>query len=463
MDATFIYKGITMKSLEKTIRLVHEGKCCCEKKKSLEHTIRKVREGKREDIDAPMGKVADFDKMSTEGMEYMGSGTTGVEKLHAEDGKKKKDLKEIGVVGTSKFQGPQFTSRQTVTPVIKPGHNEQSERASNARNIAKVTKSPSIHGRVAESRVDVLKGLEKIAGLELKEPTSLGQLVVVGKEQLPALVKKAEKKVKTNLPAEVKPETKVVAKPETPTTTATATKAEVPTTTATATKTATEIPTATPVTTTEPKQSIVTKVATALGVPAGLVATKTATPTATKAVPAVAPKTPVPPAPPPLAGGPKPKIAVVPIPGISMPKPSLSKDDYMDVEHRHRPPTLTHRAKKRLVHEDAGQLRKKIENMPRPDAGDRKEIEYVGRRDADPLTIRSKTARNSEIKHKIIDEARKMSSLIKKVHKDAKKEAKEYHEDGKTKVYPNVIINPDLNRVDLNTYVDSGKVPNDYK
>jgi hypothetical protein len=34
---------------------------------------------KREDIDAPMGKVADFDKMSTEGMEYMGSGTTGVE------------------------------------------------------------------------------------------------------------------------------------------------------------------------------------------------------------------------------------------------------------------------------------------------------------------------------------------------------------------------------------------------
>lgn len=369
MDATFIYKGIKMKSLEKTIRLVHEGKCCCEKKKSLEHTIRKVREGKRDDIDAPLGKVA-------------------------------------------------------------------------------------------ESKVDVLKGLEKIAGLELKEPTSLGQLVVVGKEQLPALVKKAEKKVKTNLPAEVKPETKVVAKPETPTTTATATKTEVPTTTATATKTAAEIPTATPVTTTEPKQSIVSKVATALGVPAGLVATKTTTPTATKAVPAVAPKEPVPPAPP---AGTKPKIAVVPVPGISMPKPSLSKDDYMDVEHRHRPPTLTHRAKKRLVHEDAGQLRKKIENMPRPDAGDRKEIEYVGRVDDNPLTIRSKTARNSEIKHKIIDEARKMSSLIKKVHKDAKKEAKEYREDGKTKVYPNVIINPDLNRVDLNTYVDSGKVPNDYK
>jgi hypothetical protein len=59
--------------------------------------------------------------------------------------------------------------------------------------------------------------------------------------------------------------------------------------------------------------------------------------------------------------------------------------------------------------------------MPRPDAGDRKEIEYVGRRDADPLTIRSKTARNSEIKHKIIDEARKMSSLIKKFIKMLKR------------------------------------------
>lgn len=461
MDATFIYKGITMKSLEHTIRLVHEGKCCCEKKKSsLENTIRKVREGKRDDIDAPMGKVADFDKMATEGMEYMGSGTTGVEKLHAEDGKNKKDLKEIGAVGTSKFQGPQFTTRQTVTPVIKPGHNEQSEKASNARNIAKVTKSPSIHGRVSESKVDVLKGLEKIAGVELKEPTSLGQLVVVGKEQLPALVKKTEKKVKTNLPAVVKPETKTVTitKPETQA--VTATKPEAQTVSPTATKTDTKVPVATPVTTTEPKQSIVTKVATALGVPAGLIAAKPTPTELPKAVPATEPKVPAPPVPP---VGTTPKVVIAPIPGVSMPKQNVSKDDYMDVEHRHRPPTLTHKTKRRRVHENASEDRKKIENMPRPDAGDRKGIEYVGRRDSDPLTIRSKTARNAELKNKIIDEGRKMSSLIKNVHKNAKKEAKEYREDGKTKVYPNVIINPDLNRVDLNTYVDSGKVSNDYK
>ncbi len=455
-----------MKSLEHIIRLVHEGKCCCdEKKSSLENTIRKVqREHKREDMDASMSKVASFDKMATEGMEYMGSGSTGVEKLHAESGKKKKELDERGAVGTSKFQGPQFTTRQTVTPVIKPGHNEQSERASNARNIAKVTRSPSIHGKIAEGKESIVKDAMKIAGVELKQPTSLGQLVVVGKEQLPSLVKKLEKKVKTQLPAIVKPETKVVAKPEVktevPTATQTATKTEVPVTTATATKTDAKVPTVTPVTTTEPKQDMVTKVATALGVPAAVIAAKTAPDV--KAVPVVAPKagTPVPPPPPVPGETPKAVPAAVPVPTAKATKyPDI---DYIDIEHRHRPPTITHKAKHRRMHEDASEDRKKIENMPRSD-DDRKSIEYVGRKDADPKSIRSKTARNAEIKHKIIDEARKISSLIKKVHKDAKKEAKEYREDGKTRVYPNVIVNPNLNRVDLNTYVDSGKVPNDYK
>jgi hypothetical protein len=438
-----------MKSLEHTIRLVHEGKCCCdEKKSSLENTIRKVhKEHKREDIDASMSKVASFDKMSTEGMEYMGSGTTGVEKLHAESGKKKKELDEIGAVGTSKFQGPQFTTRQTVTPVIKPGHNEQSEKASNARNIAKVTKSPSIHGKIAEGKESIVKDAMKIAGVELKQPTSLGQLVVVGKEQLPSLVKKVEKKIKTQLPAIVKPETKVVTKPE------------VKTDTQTVTKTDTKVPSVTPVTTTEPKQDMVTKVATALGVPAAVIAAKTAPDV--KAVPVVAPKADTPVPPPPVPGE-TPKAVPAAVPVSTSKSPKYPDIDYIDIEHRHRPPTITHKTKRRRVHENTSEDRKKIENMPRSD-DDRKSIEYVGRKDADPKSIRSKTARNAEIKHKIIDEARKISSLIKKVHKDANKEAKEYREDGKTRVYPNVIVNPNLNRVDLNTYVDSGKVPNDYK
>ena len=424
-----------MKSLEHIIRLIHEKKCECEKKKSsLENTIRKVqKEQKRDDIDASMSKVASFDKMATEGMEYMGSGTTSVEKLHTESGKKKNTDESVGVVGTDKYKGSQFTTRQTVTPVIKPGHNEQAEKASNARNIAKTVRSPSLHGTVSEgSKVEtVVKGLEA-AGL--KSPMSLGQLVVVGKKELPAVIKKT----KTQLPSVVKPETKTVTK--------------------------TETPALTPVTNTEPKSNMIAKVAAALGVPAALVATKTTTDTKVATTPATGTKTATPVPPPPEGTKPKPRAFPVPLP--KAPVPSAPDYDYMDVEHRHRSPSITHKAKYRrkdVVREDASSDRKKIQNIPRSDAGDRKSIEYVGREDADLKTIRSKTARNAELKNKIIDEGKKISALIKKVHKNAKKDAKEYREDGKTRVYPNVIVNPELNRVDLNTYVDSGKVPNDYK
>lgn len=90
-------------SLEHTIRNIAEGKVePSENKVSLEHAIRNIQEG-------------------------------------------------IGVIGTDKFQGSQFKTVRTVTPVIKPGHNERSETASNARNAAKATKSLTMQGKVSES------------------------------------------------------------------------------------------------------------------------------------------------------------------------------------------------------------------------------------------------------------------------------------------------------------------------
>lgn len=92
--------------------------------------------------------------------------------------------------------------------------------------------------------------------------------------------------------------------------------------------------------------------------------------------------------------------------------------------------------------------RKEIENMPRK--GDRRSIEYVGRKDSDSKSTREKTSRLATIKN-VIDEARKAM--------------KSRTEDGKTKVYDYgddvVIINPNQKRVDLD--VEGNKVPNDYK
>lgn len=454
-----------MKSLEHTIRLVHEGKCCGDKKKkSLENTIRTMKkESRRDDIDASLGKVAAFDKMATENMEYMGSGTGGEPKLHAESGKKKK-LEEIGVVGTDKFQGPQFTTRQTVTPVIKPGHNEQADKASNARNITKVSRSPSMQNKIAEASIlgTIAKGSVKTKVPSLKLPPLEPEKIKLPPLKLPPLAPE-----KTEVPAAVSTAPKTVpatvpsaaGKTEAPATLPqTQTKVEAPTKTGVTTKTIkpTEIPT------------------TAATLPKTVTPTETPTKTATPTIPkvpvvtttepkvAAVPKVPTGPAEPPSGKtppvGPKGK-GFVPFPFT--PK-GLRKGDFLDILHLFRPPTITHRAKPRMAHESVDQERKKIENMPKTD-DNRKNVHYVGRKEDEPKTIKSKTARNAELKNKILDEGKKISSLIKQVHKKAKDSAKEYKEDGKTKVYPNVIINPDLNRVDLNTYIDSGKTPNDYK
>lgn len=438
-----------MKSLEHIIRLVHEGKCSCEKKKSLENTIRTMKkESRRDDIDASLGKVADFDKMATEGMEYMGSGTGGEPKLHTESGKKRK-LDEIGALGTNKFQATQFTNKQTVTPVIKPGHNEQAERAANARNIAKAARSPSLHGKIAEGVKEFVRGAEEL--LHAKPSISLGQLVPYGttvkkvaKDQVPAVVTTAPKTVPSNVPS-------AAGKTEVPATLPhIQTKTPTPTTTTTVTKT-----------TIEPETKTATVSSPKIKIP-----TSTATDTKPVAIPKVStktePKTEVSPAKPPSGKEPPPKgRRIIPIP-LPSGRGAVTRGDFLDLLHMYRPPVITHKAKKRMANESVDQDRKKIENIPKTDAN-RKDVHYVGRKEDDPKSIRSKTARNAELKNKIIDEGKKISTLIKDVHKNANKAAKEYREDGKTRVYPNVVINPDLNRVDLNTYIDSGKTPNDYK
>lgn len=109
------------------------------------------------------------------------------------------------------------------------------------------------------------------------------------------------------------------------------------------------------------------------------------------------------------------------------------------------------RGHRRHVSEEvADEIRKKIQNMPRPDAGDRKSIEYVGRKDSDPKSVKQKTSRLATIKN-VIDEAKKI-----------KFEA----EFGKEKkyVYPNdteVVIGPNMKRNFLD--VEDSKLPKDYE
>lgn len=109
------------------------------------------------------------------------------------------------------------------------------------------------------------------------------------------------------------------------------------------------------------------------------------------------------------------------------------------------------RGHRRHVSEEiANEVRKKIQNMPRPDAGDRKSIEYVGRKDSDPKSTKQKTSRLAIIKN-VIDEAKKI-----KIEAESGKEKKF--------VYPNeteVVIGPNMKRNFLD--VEDSKLPKDYE
>ena len=65
----------------------------------------------------------------------------------------------VGTIGTDKFQGTQFKTVKTITPVIKPGHNERSETASAARNVAKGKQSLTMQGKVSESAPSDMSGV----------------------------------------------------------------------------------------------------------------------------------------------------------------------------------------------------------------------------------------------------------------------------------------------------------------
>jgi len=149
-------------------------------------------------------------------------------------------------------------------------------------------------------------------------------------------------------------------------------------------------------------------------------------------------------------------------PNINFGLPS-SVPHEIDYKVAHRVPikVQTHFAKKHKMHEavDGGVERKKIQNVPRPDAGDRHDNELVGRKDADPKTAKEKTSRQGEYRTKVIDEAKQLAAIVKSIAK-SKKEEKQSG-GGKTKVFPQVIINPDLKHNTMDG--DDVKMPNDHK
>lgn len=137
---------------------------------------------------------------------------------------------------------------------------------------------------------------------------------------------------------------------------------------------------------------------------------------------------------------------------------SMYHKDYLS-----RSPTSVGHAKAHRKHgpvkeeTDGGVERKKIQNVPRPDAGDRHKIAFVGRKDDDPKTAKEKTSRQAAYKTNVIDEGKKLAGIIKGVMKDSK----ERYEDGKTIVYPQVIINPNLKHNTMDA--DDSRLPNDKK
>lgn len=69
--------------------------------------------------------------------------------------KEEQPIDEMGLPGgTDKFQGSQFAgaSSKTVTPKIRPGHNEGAEKAANARNTQKAKASQTMHNKVHEEK-----------------------------------------------------------------------------------------------------------------------------------------------------------------------------------------------------------------------------------------------------------------------------------------------------------------------
>lgn len=449
------------KSLEHLIREIKEGKCCCDKKKdSLEGAIRKVVR-KESSYAARDSKPVEEDVGG-----LVGSGTGGEGKLHAESGKKKKvesevedtklpkDIGEMNVVTNTggEMLGRQYNTRSAIIAPRKDsddGHGQAAKNVSIQRRskIEKFSaKNVSLGGKISEENVDeqavpVFKFPPKInlpkprmgePARKLPEPEPAPEPVVPkpdipdktpGKEPMPA-----PKPDNDPAPAPAKPSKPAPAKPaEKP--------AETPEpVTKPGTKTA-PVPQQAPAPEVAP--SPVTKPATKLAIepapqkaPAPGLAPVPATPPVPAQEPAKKQQEPKEPS----------KKGKFPFPFIpfASAKPVELSGPHAIVStslSRHR----GHRAVKNVYKEETEQ-RKKIEDMPRKDAGDRHVIQYVGRKDADPKSTAEKTSRQAQYKVKVIDEAKKLADVVKRVRKESG--------DGKTKVYDNVVINPDLNRPD---------------
>ena len=441
-----------MKSLEHLIRDIREGKCECEKKKdSLEGAIRKVR---RE------SSFATKDSKPVE-EDVAGMAGSGEGKTYGESVKKKKqgdeeDIKlpgnedkmdeAIGTLGTDKYQGTEFKSIRTSTPHITPpgpehGHSQAPENASRLRSVAKEKAginrvSEGVYDFAAKTAFNFAKpyvastgralvkygekAVEKLAGVtkaaeELPKPAEkLGLPAPKAEPKLPATTAKVEPKLAAPAAAEVAPKTATQPKVET--------KPEV--------KTDTKVKVPAPEVKVEPKVPAEVK-------PATVPATKTAP------APKVAPATPK--APPPVKKGVGPGIpkGLLSLGGI--PAPSLDQPGKPHIQA----PTKVHGTKAhRLFKESSGtDVRKKIYDMPI--GGERKETSYVGRPNDDVKGTSEKLSRQSQYKIKIIDESKKLASIVKNTVKEKKEIL-----DKPTRVYDNgqgdlIVINPDAKKNSL--------------
>ena len=436
------------KSLEHIIREIKEGKCSSEKKDSLEGAIRKVVR-KESSYAARDSKPVEEDIGG-----LAGSGTGGEQKLHAESGKKKvkeqevedpklprdygesvEQIDEIGFIGTDKFQGRQF---QTRPPIIAPpvtgsgerGHGQAAKNVTVQRFRKLDKRSLTMQGKVSEELVTE-------APIKFKEPT------------------KTEFKI---APVAKEPKLPTVTQPKLPTTSKEvedlATKATELAITATPmgrlASIAKQILKPTPAGEKVSEFERQKQLGIQPKLPEVKPATKVEVPTKapevkpeTKPVeePKAAPKAPpVPPAP----GSKMPAPPTTPAGKIKFPGLPYATAKPVELTGPHAPVYTSvskhrgHRAVKNVYKEETEQ-RKLIQDMPRKDAGDRHSIQYVGRKDADPKSTAEKTSRQAQYKIKVIDEAKKLAGIVKKVRKES---------GGQTKVYDNVVINPDLNRVD---------------
>lgn len=487
-----------MKSLEHIIRDIREGKCCCEKKKdSLENSIRKVVR-KESSYAAKDSKPVDEDVAgmmgSTDGKTYGESS----KKVRKEDGDKlpgAEDKMDEGISVVNPVPtGNQFKSVRTQTPHIKPpagpgSHSQAPENVSRQRTFAKErvsqTMGKDLHAEetveeqaLPKSEIDPGIFLDPFAGKILggastKAGKPARKVEPKPDSTPPTRVPRRDMPKPANEPGKA-PTSPVVPKPDF--------KPFTPPTREKPSTTPANVPA--PATPKEaPKAPVTPKVEPAKPAPA------MPTPAAPKEAPKEEPKTkPVPAETPAAAPAPatqpqpsaapetktpsQPAAATTPataaqpsistaaktaaggataaaltkalspkgrggMPSISGGMPVLDPTSHGAKASPHKAGTRLHRARKL-----GEETRKEIENMPRK--GDRKSIDYVGRKEDNLKTSKEKTSRLAIIKN-VIDEAKKIQ-----------KEDGAPKLDKPTKVYninkdDVLIINPDLNKNTLDT------------